>query len=201
MKIVCIGDSLTEGDYGVFGKSGIADVRSKNYPFFLAQSAKAAVINHGHCGITPSGFWKLYKEGGANVSGADIIVVMLGTNGGLDPAVATDGNRDYASLITAMHKEAPQAHIVLCTPPHATKDPTMSNYGYAPQVEKAVEFVRAFAKEKQLPLIDVAACTEFSAEAESVMQPNDGLHFSEIGYRTLAAFIEQNLRRLFAEKF
>lgn len=122
MKIVCIGDSLTEGDYGVFGKSGIADVRSKNYPFFLAQSAKAAVINHGH-------------------------------------------------------------------------------YGYAPQVEKAVEFVRAFAKEKQLPLIDVAACTEFSAEAESVMQPNDGLHFSEIGYRTLAAFIEQNLRRLFAEKF
>ncbi len=34
MRICCLGDSLTEGDYGVFGKRGIANVHAENYPFF-----------------------------------------------------------------------------------------------------------------------------------------------------------------------
>ena len=37
MKIACIGDSLTEGDYGVSGKVGIANVHKENYPSFLAK--------------------------------------------------------------------------------------------------------------------------------------------------------------------
>lgn len=36
MKIVCLGDSLTEGDYGT-DTAGIGDVRAENYPYFLAK--------------------------------------------------------------------------------------------------------------------------------------------------------------------
>ena len=32
MIICCIGDSLTEGDYGVKGMNCVADVHEKNYP-------------------------------------------------------------------------------------------------------------------------------------------------------------------------
>ena len=30
--ICCIGDSLTEGDYGMYGVTGVANVHEKNYP-------------------------------------------------------------------------------------------------------------------------------------------------------------------------
>lgn len=43
---MCIGDSLTEGDYGVYGKSGIANVCEKNYPYFLSQMLNVPVINN-----------------------------------------------------------------------------------------------------------------------------------------------------------
>ena len=36
--ICCLGDSLTEGDYGIFGKSGIANVKTDNYPCFWRKS-------------------------------------------------------------------------------------------------------------------------------------------------------------------
>ena len=49
MKICCLGDSLTEGDYGVKGKSGIANVKKENYPYFLAQSTGWEVKNFGFC--------------------------------------------------------------------------------------------------------------------------------------------------------
>ena len=41
--ICCIGDSLTEGDYGILGKTGIANVQPLNYPFFIGQMAEREV--------------------------------------------------------------------------------------------------------------------------------------------------------------
>ena len=36
MKTVCcLGDSLAEGEYGISGKSGIANVQPEGYPYFL----------------------------------------------------------------------------------------------------------------------------------------------------------------------
>ena len=50
--IVCIGDSLTEGDYGVKGKRGIANVQPKGYPYFLEQIMDCEARNFGKCGYT-----------------------------------------------------------------------------------------------------------------------------------------------------
>ena len=39
-----------------------------------------------------------------------------------------------------------------------------------------------------------SATSTVTADTEAVMQPNDGLHFGEEGYRTLAKFFAERLR-------
>ncbi len=194
MNIYCLGDSLTEGDYGVYGKSGIANVQAENYPYFLGKLTGAKVVNHGKCGYRSSTFLKYYDSGAVKLSDADMIIIMLGTNGGLNPVEDTPDNADYRSLIERCKKDAPGARIYLCTPPHATENPAMSNCGYMPQIRRAVAFVKQLAEEYELDLIDVASCEAFTAETEAVMQPNDGLHFSAAGYEALARFIYEAIK-------
>lgn len=194
MIISCIGDSLTEGDYGVFGKTGIANVKPENYPYFLARLTGCEVRNFGKCGFTSVSYRRFYDEGNVDIKNSDIIIVMLGTNGQLDPDCDIQGNRDYKYLIDAFKKEAPSAEIIVCTPPHVTENPEYSNCGYAGQVKKAVDFVRNFAKRENLPLLDLALCPHFTAESEKEMQPNDGLHFGLAGYEKLAEYIFTELK-------
>ena len=193
--IICIGDSLTEGDYGVKGKRGIANVQPKGYPYFLEKMLDCEARNYGKCGFTSVNYLKFYKEGTVKMCGADAVVVMLGTNGNLDLASDCQGNKDYHELITLLKNDAPDAKLILCTPPHVTTNPEYSNCGYAEQVEKAVRFVRDYAKREGITLLDLAASDAFTAENEAVMQPNDGLHFGEVGYETLAGIIAEELKK------
>ena len=185
----CVGDSLTEGDYGVPGKSGIANVHKENYPYFLARATGAEVRNFGKCGWRASDMLRWYEQGGLNLEGADKIILMLGTNGGQSAEGDSEENRAYRRLAAHIREDQPQAVLYLVTPPNATTDPSYSNCGYAPQVAEAVGFVRRLARELGLPMIDLAASKKITPETESVMQPNDGLHFTETGYRTMAAEI------------
>lgn len=196
MRICCLGDSLTEGDYGVFGKRGIANVHSENYPYFLKESLKCQVLNYGKCGYTSTSYLKHYKEGRADVKGADIVLIMLGSNGGLDPANETQGNADFIDLISLVREDAPKSTVVLITPPHVTENPEYSNCGYISNVLKAQKFVKEVSEKLSLPLIDLGAFEEFNADTEKIYQPNDGLHFTEKGYRVMAEFIEKELKKL-----
>lgn len=193
MKICCLGDSLTEGDYGVFGKRCIANVQPENYPYFLGQMTGAQVVNYGKCGFMATNYLEYYQSGNVDVHDADIILIMLGTNGGHKLGEDTPANKAHEKLIALCRQDAPDARIILCAPPHTTENPEMSNCGYAPQVAQAVVFVRDLAKRENLQLIDVAACEAFTAETEHLYQNNDGLHFSKLGYKTLAAYIYRNL--------
>ncbi len=193
MIIVCLGDSLTEGDYGVFGKRGIANVQTENYPYFLGKLLNAEVRNFGKCGYKASAYLQYYQDGNVDLDGADVILVMLGTNGGHDGLEDTPENECYRKLIALCRKDVPNAKIILCTPPHATSNPAYSNCGYMPQIQKAVDFVRDFAKQSGHALIEVARCPYFIEENEHIMQPNDGLHFGKVGYQTLAQFIADEL--------
>ena len=192
--IVCIGDSLTEGDYGIKGKRGIGNVQEKGYPYFLERIMDCEARNFGKCGYTSVNYLKYYKEGNVKLCGADAIVVMLGTNGALDLDADTQGNRDYHELIRLLRHDAPSAKIYLCTPPHVTSNPEYSNCGYADKVAKAVNWVRAYAEKEGIALIDTANAPAFTAETEYIMQPNDGLHFGEEGYKALAEFIAEHIK-------
>lgn len=192
--ISCLGDSLTEGDYGVKGKSGIANIHDENYPYFLSQITGLTVRNFGKCGFTSSSYKKHYDDGNVDIRDSDIIIIMLGTNGGLDLNPETKGNLDYKYIVDRCRTDAPNAEIILCTPPHATENPEYSNFGYADRVKNAVLFVRKFAKENGIKLIDVAKCPYFTVATENIMQPNDGLHFGRFGYEKLAEYIASFLK-------
>lgn len=195
MKIVCIGDSLTQGDYGIKGKRGIANVKEENYPYFLAQSTGWEVINCGKCGYRAGNYLKHYEAGNVPVADADIIVILLGTNGGNAPDKDTPDNDAYKKLLSLLKQDAPKARVILCTPPHATSNPEFLSCGCMPQIREAAAFVRLLAKEGGYPLIDLLESPEFTDENEDIMQPNDGLHFGKEGYMTLARIIGEGIRK------
>lgn len=195
MNIYCIGDSLTEGDYGIFGKSGIANVHKENYPFFLSQILEEPTFNFGFCGITSSGYLSKYENEKFDFRDADIILVMLGTNQGLN-----DQNKTaYINLIKKFESDT-KADVVIITSPHVTEDPTFSNCGYASNKKSAVECARWFAKQNGNKLIDLASYSEFNAENEKIYQSNDGLHYNELGYKHIATFIAKELVKIYAPK-
>ncbi len=193
-KIFCLGDSLTEGDYGIAGKSGIGNVRAENYPHFLAELSGCEVENLGRCGSTSTSYFRLLTNGEINVKGADVIIIMLGTNGRMEKKVECRDFTDYLELIAFCKKNAKSAKLVLCTPPHATEDPSYSNCGYMPNIRCAVETVRYAAELLSLPLIDIFENPEICKENVHKYQSADGLHFNEAGYRLLAQIIYDGLK-------
>ncbi len=196
MIICCIGDSLTEGDHGIKGVKGVANVTPISYPYFLAKMTGAEVRNFGKCGWRSSDMLRWYQDGGMDLRDADIVILMLGTNGGQSENGTSPEDRAYIRLAELILKDAAKAKLVLCTPPNATVNPEYSNCGYAPQVAEAAAFVRKLAAEKGLPLIDLAASKRITPETEDVLQGNDGLHFTDEGYRVLAEEILAGLKEV-----
>jgi len=200
MIISCIGDSLTEGDYGIPGRTCIPNVHKENYPYFLEKLTNCEIRNYGYCGYKPSDILLLCNTGKINLQGSNIIIILLGTNGGLDGKINTTDNEAFYKLIEFCKKEAPQANLYICTPPHVTTNPKYSNCGYFDRVRKSVFFVRKLANELNLYLIDLAKSEYFTDLTEDIMQPNDGLHFGLKGYQTLAKVIYDSLLEFPHEK-
>ena len=192
-NIYCIGDSLTEGDYGVYQQKGIKNVQRENYPYYLSRLTGAKVTNYGRCGHRAIHCLELCKQKVIDVQDADLILIMLGTNGGFSTTEDTQDNGAYRSIINYCKSKAPNAKIYLIAPPYATENPMYSNYGYAENVTNAGEFVKGVAKEMDLKVIDLKECEELGVEQDDIMRPNDGLHCTQVGYYTIAKYIYDNL--------
>lgn len=192
--ICCIGDSLTAGDYGVFNLSGIANVQEKGYPYFLKELTHLEVKNYGFCGAKSTDILGFMNQGLIDVKDASLIIIMLGTNGGHTALENSEDDLAFVEILNRCHKAANKAQIVLVTPPHATTDKKKSNYGYYPNAKNAADFISKFAKENGYPLVDLFNDKHFTSDNEDVMQPNDGLHFSEIGYKTIAEIIYSSIK-------
>ena len=52
-----------------------------------------------------------------------------------------------------------------------------------------------FLRKENLELIDLFNDKTFSEETEDIMQPNDGLHFGEVGYQALADIIYNHIKK------
>ena len=194
--IACIGDSLTEGDYGVVAMAGIANVQEKNYPYFLKELSGCKVKNHGHCGFTSVMILDLFKNGTIKVDGADIIVVVLGTNGGQSEEGYSENDLAYKEIIRLCKEQSPKAKIFICTPPRPTQDKTMLGYSFNENAFNGMKFVKKYAKEdKELYLIDLYNSPQIRKESDAFLYPNDGLHFGEAGYQILASIIYDNIKK------
>lgn len=196
-EIVCIGDSLTEGDYGT-ATAGVSSIHYENYPYYLEGLLRCRVVNQGQCGLDAGQYLNFFDTEGIDVSGADIVLVMLGTNRGL--TLLGPENKDaYQTLIRRLKEQMKSGStLLLVTPPHATEDPSKVNDGYAPAVENARTEVLALAAANGLPVIDAYAESPIQAAREDVYQPVDGLHMGREGYEAFAGYIAQKIQEMTA---
>lgn len=189
LKIACLGDSLTEGDYGLV--VGAACVHYKNYPWFLERELDCQTVNFGRCGYTVKSYSSFFSSGSVYVSDADIVLIMLGTNAGIHNIA---DNASFDLLIKNIRsKMKSDAKLVLITPPHATLNPSKPNYGYGDNVASAVDYICSYAKKNNALLIDAFRDSPVQTDTESIYQPNDGLHMAEKGYEAFAHFIAEKL--------
>lgn len=191
LKIACIGDSLTEGDYGS-GTAGKANKQSLNYPYYLAKTLGCQTINYGLCGKNAQNYCTDYYPL-TDISDCDVILVMLGTNKGLDG----DYGKYYGALIEAIKGDMKEgAIIVLITPPSATTDASKVTYGYSVNVASSYAFVTSYAKENDITMIDAYMYSPIQPDMENFYQPNDGLHMAREGYKAFAEFIAEELVKI-----
>ena len=200
LNVVCIGDSLTEGAYGV--PSGSDPVVGKlNYPYYFGQLTGANVINNGKCGWTPKLHFENKPFENSLTADTDIVIIMLGTNNGLtdtlDADTAYDNYNDYADTETGNYakiieyvneKTAGNAKIILMTPPVTTR----RNY-----IDDTSDVVKKLATKYGLDVIDVnASCGVTDYNIRKYM-PVDELHFNAEGYKLIAAYISMKTAELY----
>lgn len=192
LNVVCIGDSLTEGAYGV--PSGSDPVVGKlNYPYYFGQFTGANVINNGKCGWTPKLHFENKPFESSLTADTDVVIIMLGTNNGLSDTLESDtaysNYNDYANTETGNYakiieyvteKTAGNAKIILMTPPVTTR----RDY-----IDATSAVVKKLAAKYGLDVIDVnASCGVTDYNIRKYM-PVDELHFHAEGYKLLAAYV------------
>ena len=198
LNVVCIGDSLTEGDQGADPYASAQNITPYNYPYWMKRYLRCSVMNKGKSGYTTIESWNNVVQ---NIDFTDVntIIIMLGSNGGLTDTIETDcpentSYTNYANTNTGcyckiiehcMAQTNGTAQIILCTPPHVGK---IRGSKRTTTIE-AAEVIRKIALRYSLPLIDMMLESGFNDYNESVYQPVDGLHFTVAGYKKMGTFI------------
>ncbi len=193
-NIVCIGDSLTEGDYGS-NPAGTMNVHAENYPYFLAEITGANVKNAGRCGYSAELYYNNQLSKVELSEETDIVLIMLGTNNGLTDTIDTDTSAShyssyaktqtgyYARIIeTCMERTNGQAQIILMTPPVTTQRNRTS-------LETTVSVIKKFGEKYGLPVIDNYYACGITYENIGKYMPIDELHCGYTGYKLLATYI------------
>ncbi len=184
--IACIGDSLTEGDIGGY-TPGVPDKTFQNYPYYLGKIFGCRVVNYGKCGYTAQMMLDYYRQGNVDITEADVILVMLGTNAGLGVAQYNA----YVSLLDLIKADMKEdAKLILITPPHASRKNNPAYYQY---VVNAASSVFKIGQEKSIDVIDAHKNSPIQGNTEALYQPNDGLHMVERGYEVFASYIAEEL--------
>ena len=125
-NILCVGDSLTHGDYGSYPE-GTANDHKWNYPYYLSRLLNGAnVENKGYDGYAATNIWNIKSAVFDESKNYDAILIYLGTNGGLPDNLSVDApgldyrnyktntlDGAYCAIISYAHEKFPKAKIFL----------------------------------------------------------------------------------------
>jgi lysophospholipase L1-like esterase len=201
LKIACLGDSLTEGDFGT-PVTFAGNVRYNGYPFYLSKFLNCDTTNVGASATSPKSYMAYVKYTSINWTKLyDVVVIMLGTNGGLTDTLATDvvpysTPTSYADTETGWYcrliediivKTNSKAQIMLCIPPVTNRT------GYVSNVASCRIVVPKIAERYSLPIIDLYGTSGISKFTETYFQPSDKLHLSKEGYKRIGTVIGSNI--------
>ena len=203
-NILCIGDSLTQGDYGS-KPAGTINIKSENYPFYLNKYLNkfvtTNVINAGRCGFTSTTYWES-KVKTIDFTDVKTIVIMLGTNGYLTDTIETDtailseqtyenyantNTGNYCKIIEyCLERTSNLSQIILVTPPKTSQRDKV-------KMELTVDVIKKIGKKYSLKVLDGYNEFGISPFNFSVMLPIDELHCGKIAYKKIGTFIGSNL--------
>lgn len=202
--VLCIGDSLTEGDY--YGndwaeRPQYGHVLKQNYPNFLSRILSCSVTNAGISGATPI-TWYNKQVSILNFNDYDSFIIWLGTNKGLTDTLQSDvldhknAGEDYnnfaetntgyyCKIIEKIKADNKDAFIVLLT--------TFAGAGHDPVADS--EVIRKIAELYDLQVIDMSDLT--ISNYPELHGNVSNVHFSKAGNIFIADRICQNLRSIF----
>lgn len=132
LRILCIGDSLTEGDHGKIEDGAVMNVKHTNYPFYLSKILNNLnITNAGKCGYKAKS-WYNGEFSKYTYTNYDVVIILMGINGGLTDEHIDDGGdvekypldntagytAYYCKLIEELIKSNNKLQIILCSYPH-----------------------------------------------------------------------------------
>jgi hypothetical protein len=187
-KVMCIGDSLTEGAYFDTSHNGATII--ENYPYYLAKMNKFETINAGTSGISASG-WYENKRTLYPISECDTFIIWLGTNNGYTDTLEEDtasgdyntyANTEtgyYCKIIEYIQEKRPNANIFLCKIFASKSNVNTSNL-----------VLDKIAVKYNLPVINMNDGTLYNksnVDIQNLLHPFDNsVHFGKIGNLTVA---------------
>lgn len=196
--VLCVGDSLTEGDYGS-NPVGTVNIHSENYPYFMKLETEWETDNHGKCGFDTEKYWNriIVNPTSYNLQSYaidtskhyDIIFVALGTNGTMTNTVTTDIVGDdynayastqtgyYGKIVKWLKDNFPNAVIALVNVPQNAQ--TASK---APMQNKVIKDV---AEKFGCLYLDVFNYSAMKFDGKK-FRPIDDIHYGKVGYNTFA---------------
>lgn len=185
-KILCIGDSLTQGH--IAGYSPAHFEEGVNYPAYFSRMTGAECTNAGVSGIT-SQRWFENEFSKYDYTDYDTVFLFLGTNGGLPDTISGSNTNDqtgyYCSIIEGIQNASPNTKIVL----FGNVEPF-----YSKVIAKIADYY-------SLPYLDIYGQSYYGirrrgSSASELTEPtiyhpatSDWVHFSRIGYCVLAQVV------------
>lgn len=202
-KIVCVGDSLTAGAYGI--NSGV-DVHTENYPYYLQKMHHTAnIVNMGYPGMNAKSAMDKYLSNITSSldSTVDLVIFWDGTN---DPNLKLSGQYDnldtdnyygdkYCYVLEQMMAAAPNALFVLVNVPenrgvNSSGNPKWTNIAI---INQSIASIAEHYGLYMVNLHDLLPTKDGSAEKIALYQPYDSLHFGKWGYWQIAKTISSSI--------
>lgn len=214
-RIVCIGDSITEGfglgdDPKAYYPSALNEFLGNKFEVYNKGVTSSCVIDHeedGHVFGLPYKRQPRYKE--ALELAGDIYIIMLGTNDASDGYDEKSGKKDpyanmikqkalfapnYQSIIDAVKQSNSRAEIFLVTPIPIQECIWPKHQEM--YLAKLLPIIKKLATENKCEFIDLHKEFErFPEELFSTLYLKDGLHPNITGANVIASIIASYLRK------
>ena len=111
-KILCIGDSLTDGAFNESGGSRLI-MRNRAFPAKLQALTGVECTNLGYAGYTAAQWYEAYEN--EDVSGHDACIIQLGVNDALNNVSEADMDAALTSIVTKVKNENNGIKIFIAT--------------------------------------------------------------------------------------
>jgi lysophospholipase L1-like esterase len=191
-KMLCIGDSITQGIYNVRTPNvGEALAVGKSYPDYFVKITGVETTNAGDAGKSSVQWYSAHNSD--DFSGHDICVIELGINDPLRGNTVAEGVQAVGDIINAVKQVNSNIKIFVCTIPPSYCYATSANYSHYSEFNSAIK--TALASTTNVYILDLAEKSAIKQGTPFVQG-----HLTALGYELMANEIQRMINATIASK-